>query len=200
VHSHKCRICRKPFTSKRSDARYCSPRCRQRACRTPVTSATEPKSLNLKPIGITEPNKFVDQYHRHNKWVSFGPRYAISVVDPSGTIWGVAIVSHPITRALNDNGYTAEVRRVCTKSDAPLGCCSMLYSACWRTWKAMGGNRMVTYTLQAESGTSLKASGWRRVAASKGHKVGQSWDTHPRKGKVEGTVTPQPKWRWEVYL
>src|SRR5271165_4231450 len=94
---------------------------------------------------------------------------------------------------------TTQVRRVCTKPRAPkVSSCSMLYSACWRAWKAMGGTKMITYTLQSELGTSLKASGWKRVAKSKGHAVGKSWDTHPRRGKVAGTVTPQDKWRWEV--
>ena len=181
------------------DARYCSTRCRQRVCRAPVTNVTlKDEDLSLKPIGMKEANEFVAQFHRHNHEVRFGPRFAISVVDASDEVWGVAIVSHPVTRALNDNGYCAEVRRVCTKPNAPWGCCSMLYSACWRVWKNMGGRRMVTYTLQSESGASLKSANWKRVAASKGHKVGQSWDTHPRKAKVDGTVTPEPKWRWEM--
>ena len=198
MHSNTCRICRKPFTSKRSDARYCSARCRQRICRAVTNVTLEEKPLSLKPISMEAAQEFVKQYHRHNKEVKFGPRFATSVVDASGEVWGVAIVSHPINRMLNHKGYTAEVRRVCTKPNAPLNCCSMLYSACWKAWRAMGGTKAITYTLQSESGTSLKASGWQQKAASKGHKVGTSWDTHPRKAKVEGTVVVEPKWRWEV--
>jgi hypothetical protein len=197
VHSHNCRYCRKPFTSKRSDARYCSDLCRQRVCRAPVTNVTDPKPLSRKPISLQKANEFVNQHHRHNKEVKFGLRFAVSVVDPSGEVWGVAIVSPPIARALDD-GWTAEVRRVCTKPFAPYNCCSLLYAACKQTWGSMGGRRIITYTLQSESGSSLKAAGFRRVAASKGHAPGTSWDIHPRKGKVAGTVTPQPKWRWEI--
>jgi hypothetical protein len=62
----------------------------------------------------------------------------------------------------------------------------------------MGGTKMVTYTLIGEPGTSLKAAGWKRVAKSKAHAVGQSWDGHPRRGKVAGTVTTQDEWRWEI--
>jgi hypothetical protein len=63
----------------------------------------------------------------------------------------------------------------------------------------MGGTRMITYTLTSEQGTSVKSASWKRVAKSKGHPVGTSWDTHPiNKTKVEGTVTPVDKWRWEV--
>jgi hypothetical protein len=156
------------------------------------------QTLSLPPIGVRTANEFVREHHRHNGKVGFGPRYAIAVVDESGELWGVAIVSHPVSRMLNNHGYTAEVRRVCTKPNAPKGCCSMLYSACWRTWKAMGGTRMVTYTLQTEFGTSLRAAGWKLVAKSRGHLVGQSWDTHPTRTTVAGTVTPQNKWRWEI--
>jgi hypothetical protein len=182
--TNRCIICRGTLTAKRKDASYCS------------TDIIPDKPLSLLPIGIRTANEFIKDHHCHNKEVGFGPRYA--VVDKSGEIWGAAIVSRPVTRMLNHGGYTAELRRVCTKQDAPVCCCSMLCSACWRAWKAMGGNRMVTYTLQAEFGTSLKTSGWRREAASKGQKVGRSSDTHPRKAKEEGTVTVEPKWRWEV--
>jgi hypothetical protein len=73
----------------------------------------------------------------------------------------------------------------------------MLYNACWRAWKAMGGTKAITYTLVGELGTSLKASGWNRVAKSPRSKPGQSWDTHPRRAVVTETVT-KDKWRWEI--
>ena len=197
----RCCVCRKPFFAKRNDARTCSSRCRKRAQRlngTTVPDIIPPKPLSVKPIGIGRANEFVKQYHRHNGTVSFGQRYAISVVDAPGEIQGVAIVSHPSTRALNGNGYIGEVRRVCTRPGAPSGCCSMLYAAAWRTWKAMGGTRMITYVLERELGTSLKASGWQKVAFSKAHKYG-SWDKHPRKSKAPDVVK-ENKWRWEVSI
>jgi hypothetical protein len=169
----------------------------ERASRASVTNVTEEKPLSIKPISMQKAQEFVKQHHRHNKEVKFGPRFAISVVDPSGEVWGVAIGSPPVARALDD-GYTTEIRRVCTRPNAPWGCCSILYGACKKAWGGMGGRLVITYTLQSESGGGLRAAGFRRVAASKGHKVGQSWDTHPRKGKVAGTVTPEPKWRWEI--
>jgi hypothetical protein len=200
-HTIKCIVCRKPFYPKRSDARTCSARCRQKTHRLGVTTVTdviEPKPLSLKPIGMTEAQEFVKHHHRHNVEVPFGPRFAISVIDESGELCAVAIVSHPVSRALNGGGYIGEVRRVCTKPGAPRNCCSMLYAACWQAWYAMGGTRMVTYTLESELGTSVIAAGWKRAGFSRGHAPGTSWDTHKRKGKVTGTVTPQNKWRWEV--
>jgi hypothetical protein len=207
MHSLKCSICGTPFTAKRKNAHLCSSKCQQRRHRLSLTDSADSvnnivpnKPLSLKPIGVENANAFVKEHHRHNKAVSFGPRFAIAVVDQSGTIWGVAIVSHPVTRALNHNGYTGEVRRVCTRPGAPKNCCSMLYSSCWKVWKGMGGTQMISYTLIGEPGTSLRASNWKRVAKSKGHPVGTSWDTHPRKAKVAGTVVTQPKWRWENFL
>ena len=103
---------------------------------------------------------------------------------------GVAIIGRPVSRNL-DNGYTAEVTRVCVLDGYRNGC-SKLYGACWRAARAMGYQKMVTYTLKTEPGTSLKASGWDVMAETRGG----SWncearprvDKHPLQGKL----------RWEV--
>jgi hypothetical protein len=84
-----------------------------------VTDVVPNKPLSLLAIGVGTANEFVNEHHRHNKEVKIGSRFAIAAIDDSGTIWGVAIVSHPVNRMLNYGGYTAEVRRVCTKRDAP---------------------------------------------------------------------------------
>ena len=78
----------------------------------------------------------------------------------------------PMARMLQD-GYTAEVTRVCTTDQSPKNVCSMLYAACWRAWKAMGGNRLVTYTLAEEDGASVKAAGWRVVGETKARQQGK---------------------------
>lgn len=57
-----------------------------------------------------------------------------------------------------DDGLTLEVTRVCT--DGTRNANSILYGACARTAKGMGYNRIITYTLQSESGASLRAAGW----------------------------------------
>jgi hypothetical protein len=62
----------------------------------------------------------------------------------------------------------------------------------------MGGTKMITYTLERELGTSLKATGWQRVGFSKGRTSG-SWDTHPdSKGMKVSEVGKENKYRWEV--
>jgi hypothetical protein len=62
-----------------------------------------------------------------------------------------------------DDGLTLEINRTCT--DGTKNANSMLYGAAWRVGKAMGYTRCVTYTQAGESGTSLRAAGWRRVKA-----------------------------------
>jgi hypothetical protein len=74
---------------------------------------------------------------------------------------GVATVGRPVARQYDD-GYTLEVNRTCT--DGTPNANSMLYGAAWRAAKALGYRRLITYTQDGESGTSLRAAGWRVVA------------------------------------
>lgn len=108
----------------------------------------------------------------------------------SGVI-GVAIVGRPKARALDVDDYTAEVTRLCV-AEYHRNACSMLYAACWRAWRAMGGRRLVTYTLAEEGGASLRAAGWKLV----GEAGGGSWS---RKERPRVDLHPlQVKLRWEA--
>lgn len=112
--------------------------------------------LHLRPVTRDEARKFVGVHHRHN----LPPKMVLLTVgieDDDGLLRGVAIVERPKARALDD-GWTAEVSRLAT--DGVANGCSMLYGACVRACKAIGYRRIYTYTLQRESGSSLKASGW----------------------------------------
>jgi hypothetical protein len=151
------------------------------------------RALLAVPIGTTEANAFVLSYHRHNKPV-VGAKFSIGASDGTRLV-GVAIVGRPVARKLDD-GATAEVTRVCVLDDAPKGTPSFLYSRCWRAWSAMGGARMVTYTLQSESGASLRGAGWRVVGQSPAWKEGKGWATRP--GREWQAVIGQQKLRWET--
>lgn len=146
--------------------------------------------MKVVPLTITEANEFVLNYHRHNKPVQ-GAKFAIGASDGERLI-GVAIVGRPISRALDD-GETAEVTRCCVLEDAPKGACSFLYSRCWRAWSALGGSKLVTYTLQSESGSSLRGAGWKVIGQSPG---GKQWTNRP--GREWQAVVGQPKFRWEI--
>ncbi len=146
--------------------------------------------MMIVPQTIREANAFVAQFHRHNKPTS-GGKFALGVGDEAGLI-GVAIVGRPIARRLND-AFTAEVLRTCCRPDAQLGANSMLYGACWRAWRAMGGTKLVTYTLQAESGASLRGAGWKIIGEVKPC----TWNRTARFREWQ-PIYGQAKFRWEV--
>jgi hypothetical protein len=150
--------------------------------------------IKAVPMTLAEANEFVANYHRHNKPVP-GARFAIGASNGVALI-GVAIVSRPVSRVLQSQGAdVAEVTRCCVSPDADKGACSFLYAACWRAWRAMGGRRLVTYTLQSESGASLRGAGWRVIAELEGAK-GAAWTNRP--GREWQSVTGQAKLRWEM--
>lgn len=151
---------------------------------------------SLCPCTLRAANDFVASYHRHNgRTARNGGKWAVAV-EFDDQIVAVAIVGNPLSATYMD-GYTAEVLRVCSNENAPKGVCSMLYQACWRAWRAMGGRRLVTYTLPEEGGASLRGAGWRIVGESK--PVLDGW----RKNDVcNGTrryqlISGRKKLRWE---
>jgi hypothetical protein len=91
-----------------------------------------------------------------------------------------------------DDGFTAEVTRLCT--DGAYNGCSMLYGAAARAAAAMGYTKIITYILASETGTSLKASGWKMEAAS----PGGSWSV-PSRSRVDSHPL-EPKTRWSRTL
>lgn len=161
--------------------------------------------LRLVPITLRGANDFVEDYHRHNGRTSRdGGKWAVSVCSISEflprKVVGVGIVGNPLSATLMD-GLTAEVLRVCVLDDAPLGTCSMIYSACWKAWQAMGGGRMITYTLPKEGGHSLKGlkeQGWRVVGETKPVKDGWRKDDHLNDKRTHSPVMDEVKYRWQV--
>lgn len=149
-------------------------------------------SLHAVPMTIGEAREFVSNFHRHNK-APQGGLFAVGVSDGHQLV-GVAIVGRPVARALDD-GNTAEVVRCCVIADAPKGACSFLYARCWQAAKALGWRRMVTYTLQSESGASLRGAGWRVVAELSARDAG-GWSNRP--GREWQSVVGQSKLRWEA--
>lgn len=148
-------------------------------------------SIDPVPITLREANNFVDNFHRHNKPTQ-GGRFAIGAVH-NDEIVGVAIVGRPISATLQD-GVTAEVTRLCVNDAAPKNVCSFLYGRCWRIWQQMGGKRMITYTLQTESGASLRGAGWSIVGEVKPH---DKWSKKGG-GREWQPIYGQLKFRWET--
>lgn len=147
--------------------------------------------ISAVPITISAANAVVSKWHRHNKPV-VGALFAIGAEFDEALV-GIVIVGRPIARNLVD-GRTAEVTRACTVPSAPKGCNGFLYAAAWRAWRAMGGRRLITYTLQSESGASLRGSGWSVVAEVTGS---QGWSRLSRQ-RVNLPISQQPKLRWQI--
>lgn len=148
--------------------------------------------LTIVPCTVAQANAYVAQHHRHHQPVTCS-RFALAVADEYGQVRGVAIIGLPVARAYCPprECWTAEVRRVCT--DGCKNACSMLYAAAWRAARNIGYKRLITYTLETESGASLRAVGWRRVAKCKA----RSWDTPGRRRKHH-QAEHVAKWRWEI--
>lgn len=144
-------------------------------------------SLRLTPITLREARAFVAAHHRHHKPPQ-GGLFAIACSDGDRVV-GVAIVGNPVAR-LMDNGFTAEVTRLCTTGEK--NACSMLYGAAWRAARALGYQKLITYTLAEEGGASLRAAGWRCI----GEAGGGSWSRESRP-RVD-THPTQTKLRWEA--
>ena len=152
-------------------------------------------ALHAVPVDLREANAFVSAFHRHNG-PTRGWRFGVGCSDGARLV-GVAIVGRPVARALQ-NGVTAEVLRCCVTEAAPKGANSFLYACCWRAWKAMGGQRLITYTLQAESGASLRGAGWRVVAELAADNPAK-WQNRGR-GRQWHAATGQAKFRWEAAI
>tara|TARA_Y100000588_G_scaffold250100_1_gene264615 strand:+ start:52 stop:573 length:522 start_codon:yes stop_codon:yes gene_type:complete len=145
--------------------------------------------LSLQPVGYQEACAFVRMHHRHH-------------IPPQGWKWGIAvnngeevvgviIVGRPVARR-SDDGLTLEVTRCCT--DGTKNAASKLYGAAWRATKAMGYQRLITYTLDTEPGVTLEAAGWRVV-----HEVkGRSWSVPSRPREDNHPLCDKKKWEVEA--
>lgn len=112
--------------------------------------------MKLIPMTLKKANSFIGEIHRHNNPVQ-GHKFSVGVIDEEGALRGVVIVGRPLSRMLDD-GVTLEVLRVAT--DGYQNACSKLYGAAKKAGFSMGYSKIITYTLEEECGSSLKASGF----------------------------------------
>lgn len=144
-------------------------------------------SLRVVPMTLREARAFVNAHHRHHR-APQGGLFAVAVAEDEQLV-GCAIVGKPIARMLDD-GYTAEITRVTTLGHR--NACSMIYGAARRAARALGYRRIVTYTLESESGVSLRASGFVVSART----TGGSW-SRPARRRIDAHPL-EPKIRWET--
>jgi len=143
--------------------------------------------LELQPITLKEACEFIDKFHSHHLPPQ-GWKFGVAVNNGTDVV-GVITIGRPVSRH-RDDGWTLEVTRCCT--DGTRNVASMLYGAARRAAWALGYKRLITYTLEYESGTSLVAAGWKEI----GKTSGGSWSRQSRP-RVDTHPTGQKK-LWEA--
>jgi hypothetical protein len=137
-------------------------------------------TLRIVPLELDEANDLVSRWHRHHK-PAVGHRFSIGVVDSSGEIVGAAIVGRPVAR-LTDYRSVLEVTRLVTNGTK--NACSILYAATARVAREMGYEKIQTFILDEETGTSLVAAGWTYEAMTS---ASHTWNNR------DGRRTDQPR-------
>ena len=155
--------------------------------------------MEARQISLAEANAYVIAHHRHHDRAT-GHKWSIGAFQ-GGELCGVAIVGRPTGRRLDD-GKTLEVTRLCT--DGTRNACSFLYAAAARRARREGYAKIITFILQSEPGTSLRAAGWKLEAEKAGK---PTWNKQRYAGRQEQlTLFPkkQPpaeyKQRWAKEL
>lgn len=134
------------------------------------------KKLHLVPISDKILRDGVTRWHRHNGATFVGVILRVGAATEDGTLVAVGCAGRPVARHFDD-GQTLEVWRVA--SDGTKNATSILYGALQRAAFALGYWRIITYTQADESGSSLKAVGW-KVIASRPARKGWSSPSRPR--------------------
>jgi len=141
--------------------------------------------LQIQPITYTEACEFIRLHHSHHLPPQ-GWKFGVAVNDGERIV-GVVTVGRPVARRLDD-GWTLEVTRCCT--DGTPNTASMLYGAARRATFALGYRRLITYTLAAEPGTSLRAAGWKVIGAA----GGGDWNVPSRPRRYVGPQCQKTLW------
>lgn len=146
--------------------------------------------LRLIPTSIREASTFVAHHHRHHR----PPRGALFAlgVQLDGQVVGVALVGRPVARALQD-GRTVEIIRLTT--DGTRNAASFLLGRARRAAAALGSYaRVITYTMEAEGGASLRAAGYEQTALL----PARSWAAASvARARVDRSA-PAARVRWEA--
>lgn len=135
--------------------------------------------MKAAPMELKACQAYINQYHRHHQ-AAHRDKFRIAAVNGERIV-GVIQVGRPVSRTLDD-GWTLEVLRLCTTGEKDV--CSFLYSRAARIAREMGYKKIITYILESESGSSLKAAGWNCEAVGVG---GSDWNVPSRPREVIAT-------------
>jgi hypothetical protein len=143
--------------------------------------------IEVVAIELRQANEFVARHHRHHS-PEVGHRFSIGVKHvETGVLCGVAIIGRPKARMI-DQHRVVEVTRLVT--DGTRNTCSLLYASAARAAKAIGYDEIITYTLESEPGTSLRAVGWEEVRLVRA----EEW-SRPSRRRKPAILASKRKWR-----
>jgi hypothetical protein len=142
-------------------------------------------ALKAVPLELAQANAFVERLHRHHPPVH-RDKFRIGC-EFDGHLVGVVQLARPVSRYLDD-GKTIEVVRLCT--DGTPNVSSFLYGRAARIAREMGYKRIVTYILDSETGTSLKAAGWN----FDGLTGAKSWNCPSRPRSTKAPTCQKQRW------
>jgi len=149
--------------------------------------------MRVVPITFREACAFIAEHHRHNK-PPRGMKFAVGI-QLDDRVVAVATAGRPVSRVY-DPRRVLEINRTCTNGCRNAN--SMLYGACRKIGKAMGYERIVTYTQGEETGQSLKAAGFRldeRLAA-RGSWADSSIKLRDIRDPEGNGGVPRERWVW----
>ena len=135
---------------------------------------------------LSTANYYIGLWHRHSGMV-VGAIFCLAAYK-RGVLVGVATIGRPVARLLDD-GQTWEVTRVAT--DGTKNACSALYAEARRRARMNNIPRLITYTREGESGSSLKALGIAPIRLPKKKETG--WQNRDNRKAGERAA-----FRWEL--
>jgi hypothetical protein len=147
--------------------------------------------FEVRKITLADAKQFVLDHHDHNRPPA-GWKFGAGLWNGPDLI-GVVMVGRPVSRCLDD-GSTVEVNRLCIRRDGSPDltrhACSKLYGWAAREAARRGYERILTYTLETEPGTSPQAAGWTHDHTTKGG----SWDTPSRRRETTAPTCRKNRW------
>lgn len=146
-------------------------------------------SYEHRQYTLKEVTKFIEKNHRHHLSPQ-GCNFAFGVKLGNEFI-GVITAGRPVAAVLDD-GTTLEITRVCVKQGYK-NLCSFLYSRMIKIAKDMNYQRVITYTLEHEVGTSCKSAGFELAYKSRGGE----WNCKSRPRKTKAPTCPKNMWEYK---
>jgi hypothetical protein len=120
----------------------------------------------MKPviIDLNEANRFIQFHHRHSLPLKpINVKYIIGLQNNNELV-GVSILGRCVNRYMDDNN-SIEIRRLATNG-IKNGCSFLLTRSCELAF-SLGYQKIITYTLDIESGSSLRGAGFQISHKSK---------------------------------